>query len=59
MCIAGAAQMAAGAISTGGMMAMAVRKFHTKVRANGIPGRNHRRTHHDKSNRTSENRFTR
>lgn len=59
MCIATAAQMAVGATSTGGLIAIVVRKLRTKIRANGIPGRNQRRINHDKSNRTSENRITR
>jgi hypothetical protein len=36
MCIAAAAQMAVGATSTGGLIAI-VWKLRTKIRANGIP----------------------
>ena len=33
MCIAAAAQMAVGATSTGGLIAIVVRKLRTKIRA--------------------------
>jgi hypothetical protein len=59
LCIAAAAQMAVAATSTGGMIAIVVRKLRTKIRANGIPGRHQRRINDEKSNRTSENRVTR
>jgi hypothetical protein len=59
MCIAAAAQTAVGATSAGGLIAMVVRKLHTKFRATVIPGRNQRRMSHEKSNRTPENRVTR
>jgi hypothetical protein len=57
MCIAAAAQMAVGATSSGGLIAIVMRKLRSKIRANGIPGRNQRRMNRGKSNRTSENRI--
>jgi hypothetical protein len=58
MCIAAAAQMAVGATSSGGLIAIVMRKLRSKIRANGIPGQSQRRINRGKSNRTSENRVT-
>jgi hypothetical protein len=59
MCIAAAAQVAVGATSTGGLIAIVVRKLRTKIRANGISEGNQRRINHEPSTRATENRIAR